>query len=179
MAQTKSAHIRGRISENEPNPLDVYFGQRMKLRREMLGLSQLKLSRQLGITFQQVQKYEKGVNRVGFSRACDIADLLGTTLDYFREGIDTKSLNQSPMRLVNDSAPISFKYLDIDIVDPLKSTETLELVKNYYKIKNRKLASNIFTMLQVIANSNSMLPGNTKKINEIHKQTNFLINKKS
>ncbi len=157
MAQTKSAHIRGRIAENEPNPLDVYFGQRMKLRREMLGLSQLKLSRQLGITFQQVQKYEKGVNRVGFSRACDIADVLGTTLDFFREGIDTKSLNQSPMRLVNDSAPISFKYLDIDIEDPLKCTETLELVKNYYKIKNRQLAKYIFSLVKIIGDHNSTL----------------------
>jgi len=157
MAQTKSAHIRGRTAENAPNPLDVYFGQRMKLRREMLGLSQQKVSQQLGITFQQVQKYEKGVNRVGFSRACDIADVLGTTLDYFREGIDTKTLNQSPMRLINASAPAALKCLDVDIEDPLKCTETLELVKNYTKIKNPKLAEQVFSLVELIGNHNSTL----------------------
>ena len=69
-----------------PNPIDVHVGARLRERRTMLGVSQEKLGEQLGLTFQQVQKYEKGVNRIGASRLFQIAKCLETPVQYFFEG---------------------------------------------------------------------------------------------
>ena len=60
--------IRGRIDDNEPNPVDVHVGKRIRLRRTILHITQQQMAKMLGLTFQQVQKYEKGMNRVGASR---------------------------------------------------------------------------------------------------------------
>ena len=72
-------------SRKEPNPTDVHVGGRIRLRRNLLGMSQEKLGEQLGITFQQIQKYEKGTNRVGASRLQAIATILGVPVSYFFE----------------------------------------------------------------------------------------------
>ena len=83
-----------------------------------------------------------------------IADVLGTTLDYFRDGMDKKTAENSPMRLVN---PPECKVEEISIDDPLKKTETLELIKNYYKINNRRLARHIFNLVRDMGKSNSVM----------------------
>ena len=145
MAESKK-NVRGRMKDREPNPVDVYAGQRMRLRRVMLKMSQQALAWKLGLTFQQVQKYEKGENRIGFSRICDIADVLGTTLDYFRDGMGKKTAENSPMRLVNPPEVEAEEIAEIREEDPLKKTETLELIKNYYKINNRRLSRHIFIL---------------------------------
>ena len=150
----KGKNVRGRMKDSEPNPVDVYAGQRMRLRRVMLKMSQQALARKLGLTFQQVQKYEKGQNRIGFSRICDIADVLGTTLDYFRDGMDKKTAENSPMRLVN---PPECETEEMSADDPLKKTETLELIKNYYKINNRRLSRHIFNLVRDMGKSTSVM----------------------
>ncbi len=73
-------HVRGRMENNQPNQVDVYIGKRIRLRRIMLGLSQEFFAKQLGVTFQQVQKYETGRNRVGGSRLFDITRILNVRL---------------------------------------------------------------------------------------------------
>ena len=115
------------------------------------------MARKLGLTFQQVQKYEKGENRIGFSRICDIADVLGTTLDYFRDGMDKKTAENSPMRLVNPPEAEAEEMAEIREEDPLKKTETLELIKNYYKINNRRLSRHIFNLVRDMGKSNSVM----------------------
>ena len=69
-----------------PNPIDVHVGSRLRMRRMMLGMSQVKLGEAFGVTFQQVQKYEKGVNRMGSGRLQQAADILGVTVPFFFEG---------------------------------------------------------------------------------------------
>jgi transcriptional regulator with XRE-family HTH domain len=69
-----------------PNPIDQHVGSRVRMRRMMLGMSQVKLGEAFGVTFQQVQKYEKGVNRMGSSRLQQAADILGVTVPFFFEG---------------------------------------------------------------------------------------------
>lgn len=78
-------------NQRKPNPIDIHVGSRLRLRRTMLGLSQEKLGTQLGITFQQVQKYEKGSNRIGASRLHEIAIILKTPIGYFYE--DAPNIN--------------------------------------------------------------------------------------
>lgn len=67
----------------QPNPVDIYVGSRLKLRRLILGISQKKMAEKLGITFQQVQKYENGINRISASRLWDISKLLKVQVEYF------------------------------------------------------------------------------------------------
>ena len=79
---------RGRTPNGQPNPIDVHVGNRIRLRRTLLGLSQEKLAALLGLTFQQVQKYERGMNRVGASRLWDIGKVLEVPINFFFEDMD-------------------------------------------------------------------------------------------
>lgn len=71
-----------------PNPIDVHVGQRVRLRRRMLGMSQERLAAQLGLTFQQVQKYERGANRISASKLFEIGRTLNVVVGFFYEGLD-------------------------------------------------------------------------------------------
>src|ERR671924_1655073 len=76
---------RGRSPSGKPNPIDVHVGSRIRLRRTLLGMSQQKLGEAIGLTFQQVQKYERGANRVGSSRLYDLSRVLDVPVSYFFE----------------------------------------------------------------------------------------------
>ena len=82
-------NIRGRLADGTPNPIDLHVGKRVNLRRTMMGMSQERLASELGITFQQVQKYEKGLNRIGASRLWDLAQVLGVGVEFFYENMDS------------------------------------------------------------------------------------------
>lgn len=82
-----------------PSPLDIYVGTRMRQRRLELGMSQERLAEALGLTFQQVQKYEKGVNRIGAGRLYELAHALGVSVDYFYAGIIADGLPPAPTGL--------------------------------------------------------------------------------
>src|SRR5947209_19234508 len=85
---------RRRQKSDKPNPVDVHVGSRVRLRRTLLGMSQEKLGDALGLTFQQVQKYERGANRVGASRLYDLARVLAVPVSYFFEEFGEASLRQ-------------------------------------------------------------------------------------
>lgn len=140
---------RGRTPQGEPNPIDVHVGNRIRLRRTLLGLSQEKLASLLGLTFQQVQKYERGMNRVGASRLWDIGKVLEVPIGFFYEDMDKEVANQSPrMFSIPDSTP-SVLAEDTETIDldPMHRQETIELVKAYYKIGNRKAAKHMFDLI--------------------------------
>ena len=82
---TPSHSSRGRTPEGEPNPVDVYVGSRLRLRRTVLNLSQEKLAALAGLTFQQIQKYEHGMNRIGASRLYDFARSRAGAVGAFRK----------------------------------------------------------------------------------------------
>ena len=145
---------RGRTPTGQPNPIDVHVGNRIRLRRTLLGFSQEKLAAMLGLTFQQVQKYEHGTNRVGASRLWDISNVLNVPINFFYEDMDKEVAQQSPRVF---SAPENNFYLEenrdeIDM-DPMKRQETLELVKAYYKIPNRKAAKYLFDLMVTMSKS--------------------------
>lgn len=140
---------RGRTPQGEPNPIDVHVGNRIRLRRTLLGLSQEKLASLLGLTFQQVQKYERGMNRVGASRLWDIGKVLEVPIGFFYEDMDKEVANQSPrMFSIPDSMPTELAEENENIdLDPMHRQETIELVKAYYKISNRKAAKHMFDLI--------------------------------
>lgn len=144
---------RGRTPQGEPNPIDVHVGNRIRLRRTLLGLSQEKLASLLGLTFQQVQKYERGMNRVGASRLWDIGKVLEVPIGFFYEDMNKDVANQSPrMFSIPDSTPMELaeEHGSLDL-DPMHRQETIELVKAYYKIGNRKAAKHMFDLIVAMA----------------------------
>ncbi|MCX4348390.1 MAG: helix-turn-helix domain-containing protein [Alphaproteobacteria bacterium] len=146
---------RGRLPNGEANPIDVHVGNRIRLRRQLLGLSQEKLAEMLGLTFQQVQKYERGMNRVGASRLWDIGKVLSVPVNFFYEDMDEEVAKQSPrMFSLPDSTPLTLAEETENFdVDPMHRQETIELVKAYYKIPNRQAAKHMFELIIAMSKS--------------------------
>lgn len=148
--ETTKRSSRGRTPQGEPNPIDVHVGNRIRLRRTLLGLSQEKLASMLGLTFQQVQKYERGMNRVGASRLWDISKVLEAPIGFFYEDMDKSVASQSPrMFSIPDASDIDFLEEEETPynADPMQRQETIELVKAYYKIPNRKAARHLYDLI--------------------------------
>ena len=145
---------RGKTPQGGPNPVDVHVGKRIRMRRNLLGWSQEKLGSLLGLTFQQVQKYEKGLNRVSASRLWDFSVVLDTSVSFFFEDMDVDVAKNSPRMFVNP-VPDSCLREDIGVfdVDPMNKDETMELVKAYYKISNRQAARHLFDLIVSMSKS--------------------------
>ncbi|MBE6444111.1 MAG: helix-turn-helix transcriptional regulator [Alphaproteobacteria bacterium] len=145
---------RGRTPQGEPNPVDIYVGKRIKLRRNLLGWSQEKLGDMLGLTFQQIQKYEKGLNRVSASRLWDFSMVLEAPISFFYDDMDKVIAKQSPRMFSNPGACVSLNE-DVETfnVDPMCKQETLELVRAYYKISNRQAARHLYDLIIAMAKS--------------------------
>jgi ribosome-binding protein aMBF1 (putative translation factor) len=89
--QSEGRSLIGRSSSSSPNPVDVHVGSRLRLRRQLLGLSQQRLAEALKLTFQQLQKYERGTNRVSASRLWDLSGILSCPVSYFFEEMDEET----------------------------------------------------------------------------------------
>jgi transcriptional regulator with XRE-family HTH domain len=129
--QLRPRKSSGRMaSKGFPNPIDVHVGNRIRLRRTLLGITQEKLADKLGLTFQQIQKYEKGENRVSSSRLFELTRMLSVEMSFFFDEMSEQVQEQTPSRLLSIKA---LPELD-DARDPTAKRETLELVRAYYKI---------------------------------------------
>lgn len=128
-----------------PDPIDIHVGSRVRLRRTLLGFSQERLADALGITFQQVQKYENGANRIGSSRLYQISRILDVPVAFFFEGAQDKFAS---MRGAGKVAETSKKGLD-DI--DMSSRETVEMVKAYYAIKDAAVRKKVFEMVKSLS----------------------------
>ncbi len=146
---------RGRTPEGEPNPIDVHVGSRIRLRRTLLGLSQEKLATMLGLTFQQVQKYERGANRISASRLWDISKILGVEIAFFYDDMDKKTAEQSPrMFSMPDGSPDIIEDTEpANTNDPMTKQQTINLVKAYYKINNPAVAKQIYDLIVNLSKS--------------------------
>ena len=135
-----------RVTNN--NAVDVHVGKRVRLLRTLLGMSQEQLGAALDITFQQVQKYERGANRVSASRLWDISQILDVKISYFFDDMTDDTMKASPRRVsrgVNTGEDSDEKR------DPMARRETLELVRTYYSIEKPKVRKRIADMVKSIA----------------------------
>ena len=126
-----------------PNPIDLHVGSRVRMRRMLLGMSQEKLGEALGVTFQQVQKYEKGMNRIGASRLQDMAKILDAPPSFFFEDAPT----------ADSAGPGGFsegKSADF-VVDFLSTVEGLQLNKAFATIRDQKVRRRIVDLVVAIA----------------------------
>lgn len=146
--QTKSR--RGRCSDGTPNPIDVHVGNRIRTRRNLLCLSQEKLGELMGLTFQQIQKYERGANRIGASRLWDLSSILEVDINYFFQDMPLNIAKQSP-RMFSCNPKVNNDENFTLLPTPLeKTSEAQELLKNYFKIHNRRLANQIFNLIKIL-----------------------------
>ncbi|MDT6939846.1 helix-turn-helix domain-containing protein [Brucella pseudogrignonensis] len=129
-------------NKKKPNPIDVHVGSRIRLRRNMLGLSQEKLGESLGITFQQIQKYEKGTNRVGASRLQAISAILTVPVSFFFEDAPGSSVTQAGFAEDNEATYV---------VDFLNSNEGVQLTRAFTKISDPKVRRKIIDLVKSLA----------------------------
>src|SRR5829696_2216604 len=127
-----------KMSTKAPNPVDKYVGSRVRMRRIMLGMSQEKLGEALGLTFQQVQKYEKGTNRIGASRLHRIGTILGVPIEFFYEGAPHGS---GAATVFSESASSTY------VSDFLSTTEGVHLVKAFLAVKDPKIRRKIIELI--------------------------------
>jgi len=129
----------------KPDPIDVHVGSRVRLRRTLLGMSQEKLGMALGLTFQQIQKYERGANRIGSSRLYRLSRILDVPVSFFFDDIpnETTSIGSG----LSESSPEPFES------EQLSKRETLELVRAYYRIRNPRLRKRLFELVKAVGQS--------------------------
>ena len=126
-----------------PNPVDRHVGSRVRMRRMLVGMSQEKLGEALGITFQQIQKYEKGTNRIGASRLHQIARVLNVPIEFFYEGAP----------LIGSVSGFSETPAPGYVADFLTTSEGLELIKAFISIKDAKVRRRIVDLAKALARS--------------------------
>ena len=129
------------MSAKSPNPIDKHVGARVRMRRMMIGMSQEKLGDALGITFQQVQKYEKGTNRIGASRLQQISKTLGVSVSFFFEGAPE----------IGEPGGFSDSPSPAYVAEFLASSEGLALTRAFTRIKNPNVRRRIVDLIEDLA----------------------------
>jgi len=127
------------VPKKQANPVDAQVGNRVRIRRMLIGMSQERLGDLLGLTFQQVQKYEKGVNRIGAGRLFEVSRILGVPIDFFYDGVTASLDNKSASP---EAAPI---------MDFVSSGEGLQLSLAFMKIKDSKVRKRVLDLVKSLA----------------------------
>ncbi len=140
-------------SKKKPNPVDVHVGARLRLRRTSVGMSQEKLGEHLGITFQQIQKYEKGTNRIGASRLQNISEVLSTPVSFFFDGMpgvvkSTGNFEEPQKDFVNNSQ---------------LAAETAQLVRAFQRIIEPRVRRRVVELVQVLGEALDGGPKNRRR----------------
>ena len=141
MMMSESAR-KGRSTKGKPNPTDIHVGARVRLRRTMIGMSQEKLAGAIGLTFQQVQKYERGANRIGASRLYQLSNVLGVPVSFFFEDLPPAGAGGRAAGLAEETTPYEG--------NPLYRRETLELVRAYYRIDDSRVRKRVFDLTKTL-----------------------------
>lgn len=139
---------RAGAGTKRPNSMDAHVGSRVRLRRMMMGMSQEKLGEQMGLTFQQIQKYERGINRVSASRLYELARVLGVTVQFFFEEIQ---LGQTASVQTGFAEP----QAESTIIEFLGSRDGLELNRAFVRIRDPRVRRSIVDLVRSLAGETS------------------------
>ncbi len=133
--------------KNKPDPVDIHVGSRVRLRRTLLGMSQEKLGEAVSLTFQQIQKYERGANRIGASRLYQLSQILDVPVSFFYDGVGKPSYGPGfaeTEKPAYEAEPNQFT-----------KRETLELVRAYYRIPDQDIRKRVFEMVKAVGSATS------------------------
>jgi transcriptional regulator with XRE-family HTH domain len=133
-----------------PNPIDVHVGRRLRLRRTLLGMSQERLGELLGLTFQQIQKYERGANRIGSSRLYELAQILDVPVAFFFDDLPEAAAQPGEVAYGLAEQADGFVHQGDDLL--LDRRETLELVRAYNRISDPTVRRRLFELAKALAN---------------------------
>lgn len=139
--------------KSKPEPVDVHVGSRVRLRRTLLGMSQDKLGKALNLTFQQIQKYERGANRIGSSRLYQLSQILDVPVSFF--------FDDMPSEVTGKATGMAEGGKQAFEVGQLSRRETLELVRAYYRIQDPAVRKKLFEMVKTLGNA-SLSAANAK-----------------
>jgi transcriptional regulator with XRE-family HTH domain len=128
------------MPKKQANPIDIQVGNRVRIRRMLIGMSQERLGDLLGLTFQQVQKYEKGVNRIGAGRLFEVARILNVPIDFFYEGLNATNPSGESTEAV---AP--------PVMEFVSSGEGLQLSLAFMKIRDAKVRKRVLDLVKSLA----------------------------
>jgi len=128
------------VPKKQANPIDIQVGNRVRIRRMLIGMSQERLGDLLGLTFQQVQKYEKGVNRIGAGRLFEVSRILNVPVDFFYEGV-----NATP------GQPGASEAEGAPVMEFVSSGEGLQLSLAFMKIKDAKVRKRVLDLVKSLA----------------------------
>jgi transcriptional regulator with XRE-family HTH domain len=129
------------------SPIDIHVGARVRLRRTLLGMTQTRLGDAIGLTFQQVQKYESGANRISASRLFDLSRVLDVPIEYFFDDMPPEAAARSPAAKKRGKAE---KLPSYEQPNPMTTRETLELVRAYYKIEDADVRQRVYQLTKVL-----------------------------
>jgi transcriptional regulator with XRE-family HTH domain len=138
MGQVPATKKQSVMPKKQANPIDIQVGNRVRIRRMLIGMSQERLGDLLGLTFQQVQKYEKGVNRIGAGRLFEVARILNVPVDFFYEGVADASGQGNA-----EAAP--------PVMEFVSSGEGLQLALAFMKIKDAKVRKRVLDLVKSLA----------------------------
>ena len=128
------------MPKKQANPIDAQVGNRVRIRRMLIGMSQERLGDLLGLTFQQVQKYEKGVNRIGAGRLFEVSRILGVPIDFFYEGVGAPANERT-----------GFAEAGPPVMEFVSSGEGLQLSLAFMKIKDSKVRKRVLDLVKSLA----------------------------
>jgi len=137
---------KARYSSERPHPVDIHVGGRVRLRRTMLGMSQEKLGEALGLTFQQVQKYERGTNRIGSSRLFELSKVLDVPITFFFDEMPAETADAGAKKPKGMSEIAGPAYE----TETLARRETLELMRHYYRIAEPGVRKRMFELVKAM-----------------------------
>lgn len=145
------AYLERGEKESKPSPIDQHVGSRIRLRRTLMGMSQERLGEALGLTFQQVQKYERGVNRVGASRLFDLSRVLDVPISFFFDDMPDQLASTFGTQNTSLSSRRAVGFADAQDAfadDMFSRRETLELVRAYYRITDAAVRKRVFDLIK-------------------------------
>mgnify|MGYP003431162503 CR=1 FL=1 len=137
-----------RSNSRRANPIDKHVGERVRMRRMLLGMSQERLGEQLGLTFQQVQKYEKGVNRIGAGRLFDLSHVLGVPIQFFYEDAPTYQIEGASHGGFAEKSPG-----ETELVDFMATREGLELNKAFVRVTDARVRRSLIELIRSLADA--------------------------
>ncbi len=132
-------------TKGSPDEIDIHVGQRLRVRRSLLGLSQEKVAEAIGITFQQIQKYEKGINRISASRLYQFSNMLQVPINYFYEQLSSAETGAMASGLSDNAQE------DILSSGLMQKKETLNLVRTYYSIEDPEARKDVYKFIKSMA----------------------------
>ena len=135
-------------TKGKANPIDEYVGKRLRQKRDLAGLSQERLAEYVGVTFQQIQKYENGQNRISASRLYEFSQILKVPISFFFDSFDSANQNETVATGLSDSAEqegIS------GYANPMETKEARKLIRYYFSLKDPKLRKNLLNFVKTMS----------------------------